>query len=149
MSSATKAEARRLRELLDAFLAARWAIELNMERVAAAMGLSGSQLLVLLDVHEHPGTGLSELCRRTGQKKSAASKLVDSLIGKGLVRREEAAGDRRAVSLNVDRALLELGFCSAKSMEALFPLWKRLRSGEAEPEAIAQALRELTALAGA
>lgn len=92
-------------------------------------GRRGS-LLVLVDVREHPGIGLAGLCGRTDLKKSAASKLVDALVGKGFLLCAEAEGDRRAIPLMEGPALGEADFCSAKSLRSIFPAL-----AEAGPEA--------------
>jgi Transcriptional regulators len=147
MSSAKAPEAESLRKLLDAYLLARSRIEANLERAAQEMGICGSQLLILLDAREHPGTGLTELCGRTGLKKSAASKLVDALVEKGYLQRAEAAGDRRALALEVDRKLIDGGFCAKRTMEAVFPGASGRQLGEAKLKAMAKALQEAARLA--
>lgn len=123
MSSATKIT--QLRAILDAFLCAREKIDNNLEGLARGYGLCGSQLLVVLDAMAHPGTGLTELCGRTGLKKSVASKQVDALVGKGLLIRSGIEGDRRAVALSVDRSLSRQGLCAGESIKSLFPGWKK------------------------
>ena len=128
MSSATEAGAARpreagLRDILDAFLAARGRLEDNLESLAKRNGLCGSQILLVLDVLAHPGTGLTELCGRTGLKKSLASKQADALVGKGLLARTGVEGDRRALALTVDSAKLEAGFCAEAGLRSIFPGW--------------------------
>jgi DNA-binding MarR family transcriptional regulator len=138
--------AARLRALLDAFLGARGRLEDNLERLAKGYGLCGSQVLVLLDVLAHPGTGLSGLCARTSLKKSAASKQVEALVGKGLLARARVEDDRRTLALSADRAMLEKGFCADSGIAAIFPGWKEGSPREDELDSILAALRRLSEL---
>ena len=148
MSSATKSDLARLRAILDAYLEAKGKIDGNLERLARGYGLCASQALVLLDALAHPGTGLTELCGRTGLKKSAASKQVESLVGMGLLARAEAEGDRRALALEAGGSLGGKGFCSNASMKAIFPGWKGRAGGSSGLDSIHAALRLLSELAG-
>jgi DNA-binding MarR family transcriptional regulator len=138
----------RLRALLDAFLDARGRLEDNLARLAKSYGLCGSQALVLLDVLAHPGTGLTGLCARTGLKKSSASKQVETLVGKDLLARTRVEGDRRALALSADRAMLEKGFCADSGIAAIFPGWEEGSARDGELDSILAALRGLSELLG-
>lgn len=142
MSSATEAD--RLRAILDAFLCAREKLDGNLGALAKGYGLCGSQLLVVLDAASHPGTGLTELCVRTGLKKSVASKQVDALVDKGFLVRAGVEGDRRAVALSIDRSRSGKGFCASASIKSLFP---GAGKGGGDLDAILDALRRLSGLA--
>lgn len=151
MSSATEAGAARpreagLRDILDAFLAARGRLEDNLESLAKRNGLCGSQILLVLDVLAHPGTGLTELCGRTGLKKSLASKQVDALVGKGLLARTGVEGDRRALALTVDSAKLEAGFCAEAGLRSIFPGWSEEAAEAGSLDSVLASLGELSRL---
>jgi hypothetical protein len=147
-SQAAPPQDARLRALLDAFLDARGRLEDNLARLAKGYGLCGSQALVLLDVLAHPGTGLSGLCARTSLKKSVASKQVEALVGKGLLTRTRVEGDRRALALSADRAMLEKGFCADSGIAAIFPGWEEGSPRDDELDSMLAALRGLSELLG-
>ena len=66
--------------------------------------LSLPQFRTLGIVQRHPGASLSVLAEHLGLTTASASKLVDSLVRKGLVTREDSSEDRRKVVLNVTKA---------------------------------------------
>lgn len=52
-------------------------------------------------INRNPGCPLNELAEFVGVEAPAASKLVESLVQRGLAKREAHAGDRRRVQLSV------------------------------------------------
>ena len=64
-------------------------------------GLSVPQFRTLIFVHRHGGASLSEVADHIGVTLPSMSKLVDGLVGRGLVNREIDAGDRRRVMLTL------------------------------------------------
>jgi DNA-binding MarR family transcriptional regulator len=54
-----------------------------------------SQFLVLHIVRQHEGIGVKELAKLLGVTSSAATQLVDGLVKKGFITREESLQDRR------------------------------------------------------
>ncbi|MBX3046611.1 MAG: winged helix-turn-helix transcriptional regulator [Anaerolineales bacterium] len=52
-------------------------------------------------INRNPGCALNELAEFVGVEAPAASKLVESLVQRGLAKREAHAGDRRRVQLSV------------------------------------------------
>lgn len=52
-------------------------------------------------INRNAGCGLTELAEFVGVEAPAASKLVESLVQRGLAKREAHAGDRRRVQLSV------------------------------------------------
>ncbi len=52
-------------------------------------------------INRNAGCGLNELAEFVGVEAPAASKLVESLVQRGLAKREAHAGDRRRVQLSV------------------------------------------------
>lgn len=61
--------------------------------------LSIQQFRAMLTIKHHEGSSLSELREHMGATISAASKLVDGLVDRGYIRRENAADDRRRLIL--------------------------------------------------
>ena len=55
-----------------------------------------SQFLVLHIVREHEGIGVKEVAKLLGVTSSATTQLVDGLVKKGFITREESPKDRRA-----------------------------------------------------
>lgn len=113
-----------LDELFDAFLAIQARITANLEAHAATLGLNASQLLVIRDVLDHPGTSLKDVCQRCGLKKSAASRLIDALVERQMVVREECPTSRRAVALKLGSAL-DGQFCRVTALTKALPGWDR------------------------
>lgn len=64
-------------------------------------GLTVPQFRAMIFAELHPGEPLSELAEFTGLSLSAASRMVDLLVRRGLVRRRPDAADRRRVSLGL------------------------------------------------
>jgi DNA-binding MarR family transcriptional regulator len=55
----------------------------------------------MLHINRSPGCALNEVAEYIGLEAPAASKLVDHLVQRGLVRRQEDASDRRRVKLSI------------------------------------------------
>lgn len=114
-----------LDELFDLFLVVQARINANLEAHAAALGLNASQLLVIRDVLDHPGTTLKDVCQRCGLKKSAASRLIDALAARDLVVRHECPTSRRAVALHLGPSL-DGQFCRVTALTKALPGWKKV-----------------------
>lgn len=111
-----------LDDLFDTFLAVQARINANLEAHAAAMGLNAHQLLVVRDVLDHPGTSLKDVCQRCGLKKSAASRLVDALVDRQVVVRDECPTNRRAVALRLGPTI-DGQFCRVTALTKALPGW--------------------------
>ena len=111
-----------LDELFDLYLAGQARITANLEAHAAGLGLNASQLLVVRDVLDHPGTSLKDVCQRCGLKKSAASRLIDALADRSMVIRTECPSSRRAVALKLGPAL-DGAFCRVTALTQALPGW--------------------------
>lgn len=57
--------------------------------------------IILVDIHENPGTTAAEIMTRMDIGKSALSREIDWLFNYGCVRRAEAANDARKIKLEV------------------------------------------------
>jgi len=113
--------------LFDTFLAVQARITANLEAHAASLGLNASQLLVIRDVLDHPGTSLKDLCDRCGLKKSAASRLIDALIARDMVVREECPTSRRTVAIHLGSAF-HGNFCRVTALTKALPGWTKVGS---------------------
>jgi len=111
--------------LFDAFLAVQAKITSNLETHAASLGLNASQLLVIRDVLDHPGTTLKDVCRRCGLKKSAASRLIDSLTSRDMIVRKVCPTSRRAVALELGPVLGDGKFCRVTALTQALPGWSQ------------------------
>ncbi len=58
-------------------------------------GVTVAEWVVLREMYDEEAMVSSVVAERTGMTRGAASKLVDRLVGKGLVIRQERSGDRR------------------------------------------------------
>ena len=63
--------------------------------------LAHSQWLALHLISENEGIGLKDLAGLLGISSSAATQLVDNLVGKGLLERRPSPDDRRALILSL------------------------------------------------
>ncbi|MDV2989755.1 MAG: MarR family transcriptional regulator [Dehalogenimonas sp.] len=73
-------------------------------QAAAGEGLAHSQWLALHLVSENEGIGIKELAGLLGITSSAATQLVESLVCKGLLTRQQSLDDRRALILSLPEA---------------------------------------------
>jgi len=112
-----------LDELFDSFLAVQARITANLETHAASLGLNASQLLVVRDVFDHPGTTLKDVCVRCGLKKSAASRLIDALTLRNMIVRKPCPTSRRAVALELGPVLGDGRFCRITALTKALPGW--------------------------
>lgn len=113
-----------LDQVLDRFLEVQAQIHANLEAHAVGLGLNASQLLVIRDVLDHPGTSLKDVCDRCGLKKSAASRLIDALVDRQMVIRRECPTSRRAIALQLGPSL-DGGFCRVSALTHAFPGWSK------------------------
>lgn len=70
--------------------------------------LSVPQFRTLAYIDRHPGGSLSEVADFIGLTPSSMSILINGLVGRGMVSREQAADDRRRVTLRITATGAEL-----------------------------------------
>ncbi|UYN90993.1 MAG: winged helix-turn-helix transcriptional regulator [Anaerolineales bacterium] len=115
--------------------------------------LSLPEFRALAYINRNPGCALNELAEFVGVEAPAASKLVESLVQRGLAKREAHAGDRRRVQLSVlpkgqksiqivrehTREFLteQLAHLSSKEQEAVVEAMHILKDAFASPSAAA------------
>lgn len=117
----------------------------DLRREAHALGVSGGQVTLLIQIHRTPGVGVRELAAREGVSPAAMSRAIERLERAGLVRRTPDAVDRRRHGLDLtDEA--ERVLRSVKRKRTAW-LARRLDNLSAEDrEAIAAALEPLSRL---
>ena len=71
-------------------------VRIFTNQIMRRMGVGPSELDVLLYVRWHPGTTLTELCRKLEIDKGAAARQLASLQTKGYLRREPNPADGRS-----------------------------------------------------
>ena len=86
------------REILDTVPLLMHAVRAEM-RSRRSPEMSVPQFRALAFINRNPGASLSDLADHIGLSLPSASKLVDALVKRGLVRRQESARDRRCVEL--------------------------------------------------
>lgn len=134
---------------LDAFIAAFddfvHAAKRARARVEPDAALTSSQHDLLAPLAEADGPlGLRELARAAGVSAPTATRMVDGLEGRGIVRRERCVEDRRAVRLSLtpegEAAMAEHRARMVARRRALFE-----RLGPGERRAAAKVLARLAA----
>jgi DNA-binding MarR family transcriptional regulator len=83
---------------------ARLHLQLQRACVAACGDTSSTQCFVLGEVHRSGPVTLAELGRRLALDKGWTSRAVESLVQDGLLVKEAAPGDRRAVVISLSKA---------------------------------------------
>ncbi len=100
--------------------------DLMQERLLAVTGeqLTFSQLKLLKLVDRTDSYNISQVAAFLGVSNAAASKAVDRLVRRDLLRRSESEGDRRAVELSLTtdgrRLLEEYEAVTARTLEEVF-----------------------------
>ena len=87
-------------ELLDAVPLIMQSIRVHMRR-SRGPGISVPQFRVLTYLNRTGGTSLSATADRVGLSLPAMSRLIDGLVARGLVLREESSADRRYLVLRL------------------------------------------------
>lgn len=78
-------------------------------RKLEAHGVTVAEWVILREMYAHDDqTSPSHVAQRTGLTRGAVSKLVDRLLGKGLITREESAGDRRYQDIELTKTAMAL-----------------------------------------
>ena len=141
-ASAERPDTPEARALLEALRAVARELRLTEQRERPQLGVPPAQLRVLRELSVRPAASLGELATRTYTDPSSASVVVQRLVERGLVMREESEADRRRTVLTLTpagRGLVAAAPADAVSRvaEAISPL------GEARATALARGLRAL------
>ena len=113
------------REVLDVVPSVMRFIRTEM-RSHRALGLSVPQFRSLVYIERAAGTSLNGVAVHLGLTPPSASKLVDGLRTRGLVKRQESPGDRRRVTIEITadgaQALARARRAALKSLSGLLGL---------------------------
>lgn len=108
-------------------------------RSKASKYLSVPQFRALSFIERSSGSPLSELAAHMGLALPSASRLVDGLITRGLMSREEHPVDRRRISLTVTSR--GLAILKQSRTETLFYLSEKMKTADdSEREAVVSAM---------
>jgi DNA-binding MarR family transcriptional regulator len=91
-------------EVVEALLVASRALVGVAARSMAGLDVTLPQYRALVVVGTRPGVSVSDLAAALAIHPTTATRMCDRLVAKRLLRREHAAGDRRAVELHVTAA---------------------------------------------
>lgn len=97
LSSLSKQVAERLVDVVPQVM---HVIRAKMRRHRAS-DLSLPQFRTLTFLHRQPGSPLAKVAEHVGLTPPSASKMIDRLVQRGLVLREEASTDRRSIALTL------------------------------------------------
>lgn len=117
----------------------------ELRREAHALGVSGGQVTLLIQIHRTPGVGVRELAVREGVSAAAMSRGVERLERAVLVQRTPDAADRRRHGLT----LTEEGERVLRSVKRRRTAWlaRRLETLSADDRvAVVEALEPLARL---
>jgi DNA-binding MarR family transcriptional regulator len=105
----------------------------ELRRESHALGVTGGQVTLLIQIHKHRGIGVNELAARERISAAAMSKHVDRLEKAGLVRRTPSESDRRRQGLSVTSE----GERVLRSVKSRRTAWLAARLDRLEPEELA------------
>lgn len=76
----------------------KWLVDAQFNRLLREAGLdvTPEQFAVLITVHHNPGVSQTEIARRGYKEKTNVSRIVETLVKRGLLVRREDGADRRA-----------------------------------------------------
>jgi DNA-binding MarR family transcriptional regulator len=104
-----------------------------LRRELHSLGVTGSQVSLLVLISKIPGIGIRDLAAREGMSAPGMSKYVGRLEQLGLVERAEVGSDRRRVGLTVTAE----GQRVLRSVKSRRTAWLASRLRELEPREIA------------
>lgn len=85
-----------------------WSIHRRLPATQGLLHLPTTELAVLKEVLDSPGTTVSDLSRTLGLRQPNTSAAVRTLVERGLVTREQSAADRRMTLVGATEALRSL-----------------------------------------
>ena len=86
---------------VDAFRRILRELRLHARKAEMATGLSASQAFVLAMIAEHPGASVNETADATMTDRSSAAAVLDRLVERGYVVRQQADYDRRRAEFTI------------------------------------------------
>ncbi|HMD89417.1 MAG TPA: MarR family transcriptional regulator [Anaerolineaceae bacterium] len=118
------------REVLDVIPAVMRAIRTEM-RSHRSSDLSVPQFRALTFINKNPGSSLLSLAEHLGLTSPSACRMIDGLVGRGLVARQTSLKDRRMVNLSLTEAGISMLEISRKgTLENLAMIFSSLTLAE-------------------
>ena len=132
------------REVLDVVPAVMRVIRAEMRR-HRSLDLSVPQFRTLTFINNNPGSSLLTLAEHLGLTSPSACRMIDVLVGRGLVSRQTSLKDRRMINLSLTEVGLSMLEDSRKgTMENLALIFSSL--SPEEKSAIMDAMKIMRAL---
>lgn len=86
---------------VDAFRRILRELRLHARKAELATGLSPSQAFVLATIAQHPGASVNEIAEATMTDRSSAAAVLDRLVERGQVTRQQSKRDRRRAEFTI------------------------------------------------
>ncbi|GJM13020.1 MAG: MarR family transcriptional regulator [Pseudohongiella sp.] len=77
------------------------ATSLHSRKLGKETGLTTPQLLVLKDIQNHDGTGVSDIARRISLSQATVTTLLNKLQEKGFIKRVKSIADKRRTDITL------------------------------------------------
>jgi MarR family transcriptional regulator, organic hydroperoxide resistance regulator len=117
----TKDRRQQAMHVLRSFRVIYGSVRHHFREIEKRCGVSGSQLWILQQVHQHPGIGVSELAHRLAIHQSTCSQLVEKLVNAGQLVKSRSSEDQRRVGLSVTRKGKGTVACAPGPAEGVLP----------------------------
>ena len=99
MTEVNDIHAQRCRDLLVSMRKIIQAIDIHSRTLNKRFGLTGPQLVVLLEIYQKGQISITPLSKATSLSQATVTDITKRLASKGLIDRKKREDDRRAVSL--------------------------------------------------
>jgi len=108
MTDINDIHAQRCRDLLVSMRKIIQAIDIHSRTLNKRFGLTGPQLVVLLEIYQRGQVSITPLSKATSLSQATVTDITKRLAVKGLIDRKKREDDRRAVSLFLTEAGIEV-----------------------------------------
>ncbi|AWL11112.1 HTH-type transcriptional regulator SarZ [Saliniradius amylolyticus] len=96
------------------------AIDLRSKELERTVGLTGPQLMIMLELQQRSGTMVKKLAEKTNLSPATVTSILDRLELKGLINRVRSTEDKRRVSLTLTDKGEEILAGAPKPLQANF-----------------------------
>ena len=97
------------------------------------MNVTPAQTQLLFVVKHHPDCGITEIAELLGVTKSAATQLVDNLVGEGLLVRKVDPSDHRAQKITISaRSLRRIRLMRTRVIDRMSFIFEKLDNDDLE-----------------
>ena len=108
MTEVNDIHAQRCRDLLVSMRKIIQAIDIHSRTLNKRFGLTGPQLVVLLEIYQKGQISITPLSKATSLSQATVTDITKRLASKGLIDRKKREDDRRAVSLFLTETGIEV-----------------------------------------